>query len=33
MRYDVEEYGVMQWEVEKTVKTMFKVATYVCNRL
>ena len=31
MWYDAKGYGAMQWEVEKTIETLFKVATYICN--
>ena len=31
MWYDAKRYVTMQWEVEKTVKTLFKLATYVAS--
>ena len=31
IRHDAEGYGAVQWEMEKTVETLFKGATYVAN--
>ena len=31
MWYDAKRYVTMQWEVEKTVETLFKVSTYVTS--
>ena len=31
MWYDAKRYDAMQWEVEKTVETLFKVTTYICS--